>query len=89
MEVHKLKTDPDLFQASLEGRKPYEIRKMDRNFAEGDLLVLRETKHSAEEMANGASLEYTGRIITRLVSHMHTGHGMQDGWCLLSVRVVS
>lgn len=88
MEVHKLKTDPELFQASAEGKKPYEIRKMDRNFAVGDILILRETTHTGEEIANGEKLVYTERVLTRMVTEVRTGYGIKDGWCMMGVKLV-
>lgn len=39
---HKLKTWPKWFEAVIEGRKTFELRNNDRDFREGDRLVLRE-----------------------------------------------
>jgi len=82
---HELKTDPAVFAAVLAGAKTHEIRKNDRGFAVGDELLLRETTHTGAEIAAGAPLEYTGRTITRTVSHVLTGYGLQEGWCILSL----
>ncbi len=88
MKRHELKTDPDVFQAVLEGLKTYEIRKNDRGFAVGDELLLRETRCTGSEIAAGRPLEYTGRELTVGVSHMLTGpvHGLSAGWSILSIR---
>ena len=40
--VHKLKTWPEYFQAVKNGTKTFEIRKNDRNYQVGDILVLQE-----------------------------------------------
>jgi hypothetical protein len=40
--IHWLKTDQPFFDAIWDGDKTFEIRKNDRNFAEGDLLILGE-----------------------------------------------
>lgn len=84
---HILKTDPDVFQAVLSGEKTFEIRLNDRGYAVGDVLGLRETKHTGAEMRAGAPLEYTGRECQRFVSHVLTGYGLADGWCCLSFRL--
>ena len=48
---HDLKIEPVYFEQKLYGHKPWEIRKNDRNYKEGDILQLREWE-------NGS---YTGR----------------------------
>ncbi len=42
MIAHELKTWPDPFRAVASGRKKHEVRKFDRNFEVGDLLILQE-----------------------------------------------
>lgn len=84
---HILKTDPEVFQAVLSGAKTFEIRLNDRGYAVGDVLGLRETKHTGAEMRAGAPLVYTGRECQRFVSHVLTGYGLADGWCCLSFRL--
>ncbi|WLW63635.1 DUF3850 domain-containing protein [Achromobacter aegrifaciens] len=83
-QYHFLKTDPEVFQAVLDGAKTFEIRMNDRGYAVGDALGLRETKHTGAEMRAGSPLEYTGRECQRFVSHVLTGYGLADGWCGLS-----
>ena len=59
--IHELKTDPDLFELTIAGLKPFEIRKLDRDFQVGDMLRLKETCFSAEQMSSGMPLAYSGR----------------------------
>lgn len=77
--VHELKTWPEPFKAAAGGRKTFEWRKDDRNYAEGDTLVLREWDH-----AKGI---YTGREYTRRVGYVLRGpeFGVPEGWAVLSL----
>jgi hypothetical protein len=88
---HELKTDPEVFQASLDGLKNFEIRLNDRDFRQGDTLTLRETEHSGEEMSNGAPLKYTGRSLDCKINYvLHGGrYGLADGWVILAVYHLS
>ena len=89
MKSHDLKTDPIPFQASWDGLKDYEIRSNDRDFQVGDHLVLRETKYSGAEMAEGKQLEYTGRVLDREVAHVLSGYGLPEGVVILSVKPIA
>lgn len=84
MAEHHLKTDPAVFEAVKSGEKSFEIRFNDRNYRVGDVLVLRETYWSAALMKMGHALQYTGRTLTRRVSHILSGYGLQEGWVCLS-----
>lgn len=88
VNVHELKTDPIVFEAIKKEEKTFEIRKNDRNFQVGDELWLRETVNTGKEMANGAPLEYTGRILVVNVTYILKGpiYGLADGWCIMSVQ---
>lgn len=83
---HELKTDPDVFDAVWDRRKQFEIRYDDRGFDVGDTLVLRETTETGAAMAEGAPLEYTGRVAFRDVAYILRGpiYGLHDGWVILS-----
>lgn len=86
MTEHILKTDPEAFNAVWERAKQYELRKDDRQFYEGDLLQLRETFYTGQQMAEGKPLKYTGRIAYRTIAHILRGpcYGLVDGWAILS-----
>ena len=60
MKTHFLKTWPQWFEPIRQGLKMFEIRRDDRNFAVGDLLVL-------EEFRPGVG-EYTGRTLSRHIA---------------------
>lgn len=89
MKTHELKTDPLVFAAVVAGLKTHEIRFDDRGFEVGDRLRLRETRASGAEMREGEPLVYTGRELTRTVSHIQLGYGLAPGWCILSLRTAN
>lgn len=72
------------------GCKPWEIRKDDRGFKVGDMLLLRETRYSGEEMKAGRPLEYTGRELSRLITYILRGgqYGLGDDWIVMTVSNV-
>ena len=84
MSEHILKTDPEVFEAVWTGAKTFEIRLNDRGFKVGDTLRLRETKFTGLQMHMGQPLEYTGRELTKTVSHVLSGYGLADSWVCLS-----
>lgn len=87
MRTHELKTDPIVFQMSVNGVKPYEIRLNDRDFQVGDMCWLRETKYSGASMkVDGFPLEYTGREMTKEITNIVSGYGLADGWVILTLK---
>lgn len=54
---HSLKTLPRFYQAVIDKKKPFEIRKNDRNFQSGDDIIL-------NEWENG---NYTGRFCVAVI----------------------
>lgn len=61
-QTHALKCHPKYYEEVVAGRKPFELRKADRPFAVGDLLVLMEWCPQAEC--------YTGRQCARVISYV-------------------
>jgi hypothetical protein len=82
-----LKTDPVVFDAVRRGEKTFEIRKDDRGFAVGDLLVLHKTQYTGAEMQAGSPLVYVGPPLRRRVTHLLRGpvYGLAEGWVILSL----
>lgn len=79
--THELKTEPQYFEASLRGDKPYEIRRNDRGFEVGDYLRLREFDRSTEV--------YSGRELTVVVTHILSGAPyVPEGYVAMGVRRV-
>lgn len=79
MKLHKLKTWPIFFQAVIDLKKPFELRRQDRDFAEGDILHLQEWDDEKKE--------YTGRDCWRIVTYVLSGTPhLAAGYCALGMR---
>ena len=89
VQTHELNTDPEAFDAVVEGRKNFEIRYDDRGYQVGDQLILLKTRYTAEEMKRGYSLEYTDRAYGMRVSYITRGPccGLAEGWVIMSIEV--
>lgn len=75
MTEHVLKIHPQPLADLLSGAKTAEVRDCsDRDFQVGDTVRLRELT------ADG----YTGREVTRTISHVQVGYGLPVGLCVLS-----
>jgi hypothetical protein len=81
--THRLKCWPEPFQATLDGRKPFEVRRCDdRRFNEGDTLILEEWIPEHEQ--------YTGRALSVLVTYLLPGGGwgLPENICVMGTRPV-
>jgi Domain of unknown function (DUF3850) len=78
---HELKTWPRLFDATLSGFKKHEIRVNDRDFKEGDELLLREWDPDKRA--------YTGRHVIAVISYMTKGgtFGLPESLCVMSLVI--
>jgi hypothetical protein len=83
---HMLKTDPAVFQDVLDGSKTFEIRFNDRGYQVDDLIVLKETKFTGQQMKSGQPLVYTGREIQKRISYVLSGYGLQEDWVILGIQ---
>lgn len=79
-KLHELKTWPMYFDAVLSGRKTFEIRKNDRGFEPGDVLILREYLAETDEPGR-----YTGRELRRRISYI-TDFAQQPGFVVMAIR---
>lgn len=76
-QIHDLKILPEYYTAVDKGVKTYELRFDDRNYAVGDMLILREWE-------NG---QYTGRRLMATITHILKDFvGLTDGWAVLSIK---
>lgn len=56
--IHALKILPEHFVSVIEGKKQFEVRKLDRPFQEGDLLALNEWDAEMERYTGRSCLVY-------------------------------
>lgn len=85
--IHELKTDSEMYQAIIENRKTFELRKNDRDFKVDDILYLRETVYTSKEMKeNNKPLLYTNRGLKVRILYILYGpiYGLNEGWCIMS-----
>jgi len=82
MKTHNLRIAPEYFRSVEDGSKTFEIRINDRGFQVGDTLILQEWD---TEKCDGYQGEgYTGREITRTVTHM-TDFQQVKGYVVLAL----
>lgn len=100
MKIHELKTWPQYFHAIKEGIKTFEVRKADRDFNVGDILLLREfipcktCNGSGRQWDNGDKIncfdcnddngEYTGQTQKVKVTYI-TDFGQPQGQIVMSI----
>lgn len=76
---HELKIYQEYFEAVKDGRKKFEIRKNDRNYKVGDILVLLEYDKYYEA--------FTGEKITVEITYL-TDYAQQDGYVVLGIEEI-
>jgi Domain of unknown function (DUF3850) len=83
MKVHELKIWPSYFHDVCIGLKTFEYRKNDRNFQEGDILLLREFDPN-----RGDSGEYLGGEIIVIVAKIYSDPkiGISDGYVIMQIK---
>jgi hypothetical protein len=82
MRLHELKCWPEFFRAMEAGRKPFEFRRDDRGFEEGDRLMLVEYDPSTG-MASGRFLMANVDLIIRECP------GLPAGYVIMSLKDIS
>lgn len=78
-KTHELKIWPEYYEAVLDGRKPFELRKNDRDFKEFDTIHLREWCPTRKK--------YTGRECKAFVTYAFYGPaiGLKEGFCIMGL----
>lgn len=80
--IHELKTWKEYFSLIRVNRKNFEVRKYDRNFQEGDELLLKEWDNETNK--------YTGRILHRKIDYILEGgsFGIDKEYCVMSLSKI-
>ena len=78
--IHYLKTSPEFFEAVLIGSKTFEIRYNDRNFQEGDTVILEEYFKRMKT--------YSGRKLARRITYVFygQGYGLEKDYVILAIQ---
>lgn len=81
MKTHELKTWTEYFERVLQGHKPFEVRKNDRDFQAGDKVLLREWDWKQDL--------YTGRELSFTISYVLNGgqFGVKKGYCVFGLII--
>lgn len=82
MKIHELKTWKEYFEDVRRNLKNFEVRKYDRDFQEGDELLLKEWDNEKQE--------YTGRILHRKIDYILVGgqFGIQEDFLVMSISKI-
>lgn len=82
-ETHELKTWPKFFDAVVSGAKNFEIRKNDREFMVGDILLLKKYDNEKDE--------YMGEEIYLEITYIlpcGSNFGIEEGYCIMGLKHV-
>ena len=80
-KTHELKTIPPYFEQIRRGIKKFELRKNDRDYRVGDVLVLKEYLPFTQT--------YTGKETVREIEYiLENFDGLQDGYCIMGLGIV-
>lgn len=79
--THALKCWPEYYKAIKDGTKPFDLRKEDRPYKEGDTILMQEFEPKEEK--------YTGEEISLSITYILKGvpkFGLKDGFCILGIK---
>lgn len=81
--IHELKTEAIYFDAIVDKRKTFELRRNDRNFQIGHILHLRKLTSDCQY--------YTGEECLVKVTYMLSGgkFGLEEGYCIMGIEFLT
>jgi hypothetical protein len=95
--IHELKTWPEFFKQTRNGRKRFELRRNDRGYKVGDELLLKEWNPPPEVHVSGVAPIgiYTGRDLLVRVNYIMTAEDVVSfvnlfpaGYVIMSISLV-
>jgi hypothetical protein len=102
MKEHELKTWPEYFQMVKKGIKTFEVRKNDRDFQKGDVLILREFKPcktcggrgrymfdppSFDNCCKSPHGRYTGKKLKRKITYILNDYiGLIENFVIMAIK---
>ena len=81
IQEHKIKIDPKYFDDVAKRRKTFEVRKNDRAYKVGDLLVINEYDREIEKCTG----RYIGVSITYILDNQEY---LRDGYVILALEIL-
>lgn len=93
MKIHELKLWPEYFNAVLKGDKTFEMRKNDRDFKLGDILVLKyfDPDYDSKIIKGGTfyNIPNDPEITCRVKYIMYgPSYGLEDGYCCMGIKLI-
>lgn len=85
-KTHELKSWPEFFSPVFDGKKNFELRRDDRHYRAGDILILKEWEPN--------TAKYSGRQVRKVVTYVLQGigpggitpvHGLSREYVILSI----
>ena len=98
--THKVKTWESVFLAIRSGEKKAEFRRNDRDFAVGDIVIHKRYRPEYDQTAVGdggryldakgveANSVFTIDTIKTRITHITTGFGIPEGFCMFSFEIL-
>lgn len=93
MKIHELKILPQYFNAVVSNKKTFELRKDDRGFQVGDILMLKEFNLQEKyETIDGAETYFSGKKVLRQISYIlkdeSESMGLSKDYAILGIKPI-
>ncbi len=85
MAEHELKTWPELFEAVKEGRKNFDVRKNDRGFQTGDILIFKKWNPAIIFQDHVVGYDQHEPPLRMRVKYILSGFGIENGYVVMGL----